>query len=90
MSTTKNDLSRWFDEGIKAGQKFMIVVCDEFDYKDYPVFTNDEDFKKQYQKYDGANMQRIMEVYDLTKNKDSQLNESRAFNFPPTFQNEGS
>jgi hypothetical protein len=86
MAATKDDLSRWFDEGIKANQKYMIVVCDTFDYKDYPVYTGEDNFKEQYQKHDGVNMQRIMEVYDLSKNKPAQLNEFNSFNLPPSFQ----
>lgn len=88
MSTTNNEISRWFDEGVKKGKKYLIVVCDAFDHEDYPVFTDDKDFSDKYEHYKKANMQRIMEVYNLNEDKDVQLNEPRAFNFPPSFPRE--
>jgi len=60
----------------------MIVVCDTFDYEDYPVFVGkDEDVRAVEKEYDGINMQKVMEVYNLKINIDAQLNEKRAFNY---------
>jgi hypothetical protein len=39
MAATKDDLSNWFDDGVSAKATHMIVVCDTFNYDDYPVFT---------------------------------------------------
>ncbi len=65
----------------------MIVVCDTFDHEDYPVYVKPgEDVRKKYAEYDGPNMQRVMEVYALHLDLESQLNEHRAKHFenPPT------
>jgi len=82
MGTTKQEIEQWFDRGINEGATHMIVVCDSFDYEDYPVFVSPaEDVKEIYSKYDGKNMQRVMEVYNLSMNKESQFISGRAFNF---------
>jgi len=61
----------------------MIVVCDSFDYTDYPVYCDDkEEYFAQYKQHDGKNMQRIMETYDLEMSFEDQLNEHRA-NYGP-------
>ena len=82
MGTTKEDISAWFDMGVQQGATHMIVVCDTFDHEDYPVFVlPGEDVREKYKKYDGENMQRVMEVYSLKKSKESQLGERRVFHF---------
>jgi hypothetical protein len=63
MGTTISKLKDWFDEGVAKGATHMIVVCDTFDYEDYPVYVlPGEDFDVEYAKYDMVNMQRVMEV----------------------------
>lgn len=82
MATSKEDISGWFDAGKKKKAGFMIIVCDTFDYGDYPVYADREDFKEKYTEHDGKNMQRIMEVYNLSLNKDLQMKQKRVFHFP--------
>lgn len=82
MGTTKEDIGTWFDEGVQQGATHMIVVCDTFDYEDYPVYVKPgEDVREKYEQYNGKNMQRVMEVYSLKKSKESQLDERRVFHF---------
>jgi len=82
--TTRMDLKVWFDQGKKEGATHMIVVCDTFDYGDYPAYVGkDENVHERINHYRLASMQRIMEIYDLSMDRDEQLNESRAYNFPP-------
>ncbi len=80
--TTKQDISRWFDRGTEDGAQYLIVACDTYDWSDYPVFVSKEEFDDKYKELDGKNMQKIMEVYDLSKDKDEQLNMHRCFNRP--------
>ncbi len=81
MGTTRQDISSWFDQGVKKKATHLIVVCDTFDHEDYPVYAaNEAEASKKYTEYNGPNMQRVMEVYDLRMNKEQQLNEHRAFN----------
>lgn len=83
MAATKNDLIRWFKEGVEAGVARMVIWCDTFDYGDYPVYTNltGQELMDWTQKENGQNMKRLMEVYDLTADMDAQMNERRAFHY---------
>lgn len=74
MGTTVSELAEWFDHGVKQAALYMLVVCDGFDHIDYPVYVDDAKyFDDTYAKYDGKNMQRIMEVYDLVADRAVQL-----------------
>ncbi len=81
MGTTKEDIKIWIDRGIKEKATHVIIVCDTFDYEDYPVMVkSSEDVHEIIQKYNGKNMQKIMEVYNLKLNIEQQLNEHRTYN----------
>lgn len=58
------------------------MVCDTFDYEDYPVEVKpDEDVRKVEAQYNGPNMQKVMEVYNLSMDMDKQLGQFRSFNY---------
>jgi len=80
--TTKHDIKEWLDLGIERGATHVIVVCDTFSYEDYPVYVmstqNSRDVAKQY---DGTNMQKVIEVYDLKKDIFEQLSQPRIMNY---------
>lgn len=83
MATTVEDIRRWL-ENAPEGTHHMLVVCDTFDYEDYPVYVKEgEDTTKVAAKYNGQNMQRLMEVYSLTGKHsiESQLNGGRVHNY---------
>lgn len=83
MAANRDDIQRWIDKGIADGAKWMIVVCDSFDYDDYPVYADSvEEFDEKYDHFNGKNMQRIMEVYDLEMDIPSQMNLRRAWSYP--------
>lgn len=82
MATTKKMISDWFDRGVKENATHMIVACDTFDWEDYPVYVKPtETVRDEVAKYNGPNMQKVMEVYDLKRDRDEQLNQGRAYNF---------
>jgi hypothetical protein len=81
MAATRQDIEGWFDRGVKQKSRHMIVVCDSFDYDDYPVFTTTDDECLQRYKNPGE-MQRVREVYDLRADKAEQMNERRAMRLP--------
>lgn len=82
MAVTRQEISGWFDQGVKDGREFMIIVCDTFDYEDYPVYSSRGRLAEEMRNHDGKNMQRIMEVYDLKKPKEAQMNATRAWEVP--------
>lgn len=78
--TAKDEIERWYDEGVKIGATHMIVVCDTFDYDDYPKYVMPgEDVRKA--SIGLGEMQRLMEVYNLSMDKATQMAEHRAFNY---------
>lgn len=80
---TSSEISEWFDRGKSSPENtHMLVVCDTFDYEDYPVFVKkDKTVQEVYSEYNGKNMQRVMEVYNLNMDKNAQLTGKRTFNF---------
>lgn len=82
MGTTRDDIRSWLERAKKDGATHVIVVCDTYDHEDYPVeVKKGEDVRKKFDEYNGKNMQRVMEVYNLSLDIDKQLLEHRAFNF---------
>lgn len=81
MGTSRTELSNWFDRGVTQGASHMIVVCDTFDWEDYPVFvtpTAERPISAEVAAHNGPNMQKVMEVYDLRQPKGPQLAQIRA------------
>lgn len=82
MGTSVATLSGWFDEGVAQGATHMVVVCDTYDWTDYPVYvTVDQDVRKVAEANNGPNMTRLMEVYNLSMSKAAQMAQHRAFNY---------
>ncbi len=85
MGTTREEIGGWFDRGVAQKATHLIVVVDDFDHEDYPVFftcTREGALAKVDEYSKGMHsMQRVMEVYALTLPKDPQLSEHRSFNY---------
>lgn len=82
MATSRPELIAWFNRGVEKEATHMIVVCDTFDHEDYPVYVPaGKNPRTEAAKYDGRNMQKIMEVYDLRLDRDEQMAEVRAFHY---------
>ena len=96
MAATVEDLSEWFDEGKKRGATHVVIMCDTFNYDDYPVYVMPgTDVRELVHgkvgpdgKYipgrDGQNMQSLMEVYAMHLDKEMQFKErrSRHYEYP--------
>ncbi len=81
--TTKEEIRNWILTGKKdKSLTHMLVVCDTFDWEDYPVYVSKkENVRRVYNEYHGPNMQKVMEVYSLRKDVEEQLEERRSFHF---------
>jgi len=66
------EISDWFDRGVTDEQSFMLVVCDTFDYENYPVYVATVDEAREIKDSPG-NMQKVMEIYNLHADKFLQL-----------------
>jgi hypothetical protein len=82
MATTEKDIKRWIKSAKKEKATHLIVVCDTWDYEDYPVtVSKKENVMDVYNEYNGKNMQKVMEVYNLKEDIEKQLKKFRSFNF---------
>jgi len=75
MAATGKDVDFWIKMAKKDKMKYIISVCDTFDYSDYPVYCKDDkELKKKEKQYRNENMQRINEIITIdygTNNKRS-------------------
>lgn len=75
MVASRTDVDRWIATAKEEGNKFIISVCDTFDYDDYPMYAKDEkELEKKKEEVRNASMQRINEV--ITINEDGSVYES--------------
>ena len=78
----KEKIISWIARGQKQCATHMIVVCDTYDWEEHPVYVMpSEDVHKKFDEFNGQNMQKVMEVYNLQKDIDKQISQCRAFEF---------
>ena len=72
---------KWFDAGVKKGATHLIIGWDWFDNDNFPVYVMTGCNARE--RYDELlrTGNKADEVYDLRLNKESQMNEHRAFHF---------
>jgi hypothetical protein len=80
MAANLKTITNWYDRGKAENYRYMIVVCDTFDYSDYPIYTTEANYSQEYAR--ASSQGRIMEVYDLAGDKMKQLSEPRANSGP--------
>ena len=83
MAASRDEISEWFDEGAKIPENtHMLVVCDEFDWEDYPIYISaDDDARTKRNEYDEKPMSKVMECYNLKKAKRPQMDVARCWEF---------
>lgn len=82
MAANREDIERWLEAARQENATHVIIVCDTYDWDDYPVDVYaGQDVRKIESHYNGKNMQKVMEVYSLTGKHsiEEQLNTHRAF-----------
>lgn len=80
MAASKREIRGWLEQGINTGATHVIVVCDTWDYEDYPVYVEkNESVKDRLTYYQRASMQKVMEVYNLSMDIEDQLDERCAW-----------
>ena len=50
MAATRNDIKRWLAEARAQGATHMIVVCDTYDWEDFPVYVRPEEDVREVEK----------------------------------------
>lgn len=80
---TREEIKGWLELGIVKGVKYVMVFCDTFDYTYYPVYIKDpKEVSDRYNRAASGKGDRLMEVYDLSLDIDTQLQERRAMHLP--------
>lgn len=80
MAASRQEISKWFDEMKSLGHEYLLVVCDTFDHEDYPVGVSKRAIRTVVDEYNKQPLQRVIECYDLSMDKDTQMSEYRAWN----------
>lgn len=81
MAASKSEIQKWIKKAKNDDCSHLLVICDAFDYMDYPVYVNkNQNINTIVKIYRNKNMNRIMEIYDLNKDISEQINEIRCWN----------
>jgi hypothetical protein len=81
MAATARQIKDWFDAAARLEVPFMLVVCDLFNYEDYPVYIDEEKNPREVSAhYDRMDMQKVMECYDISLGWEAQ-SEGRVHNY---------
>jgi len=81
MAATREDIQRWLQTGIEKEATHVIVMCDTFDWDDYPVYVSaNEDIHEKLKECRNKSMAKVMEVYNLKMDIEAQMREHRAYN----------
>lgn len=82
MAASREDIKRWLETAKEKGATHVVVVCDTFDWDDYPVYVMPgEDARKIAEANNGPNMTKLMEVYNMAMPVDQQMSAHRVFNY---------
>ena len=69
MAATRAEVNSWIETAKQTNKKFIISVCDTWDYDDYPVYCVDaEEANKKIPTFNGVNMQKINEIIRINDN----------------------
>lgn len=80
MAASKSQIRAWVDKGVKAGATHVIIVYDQWDIEDFPVYVGKgQSVEEIVSSHNGKNMCSVMEVYNLSMDIDAQMNELRAW-----------
>mgnify|MGYP005664452153 CR=1 FL=1 len=80
MAASLIEITGWVTKP-PEGTKFVVIVCDTFDHDDYPCYFDSAE-KCVAKVSSPGEMQRVMEVYDLSLDVSSQISEHRAWHMP--------
>lgn len=81
MAATRQDIECWLQQGVASNSTHVVIFCDTFDWEDYPVYVQrGQDVLKVIEEHKKENhMDKVMEVYNLSLDIQSQLAEYRAY-----------
>ncbi len=79
---TRNDIEYWFNEGKKAGATHFFVVQDKVKSVVSPVYVAvGENLDDKAREIEGAAPSFVLELYNLSMDMETQLNEHQGLNY---------
>lgn len=75
----KDQISKWFDEGISLKMEHMIIAKDVAENETYVVYT--KIVERSVATLVESRSQKVLEVYNLKQDKEEQLNEDCNWRF---------
>lgn len=82
MKTSTDLIRTWLQEGKEDKATHVAVFSDDFSHEYYPVsYHSREAAQAGVREKDGKNMQRVIEVYNLSMDWNKQLRADRSFNY---------
>lgn len=87
-AATRAEISAWFDKGVERKATHLAVFCDTFDHEDYPVYITTGDTgeaRRAVEEHSKNKMVKLVEVYHLGSDKETQMAERRAHHYEPFF-----
>ena len=86
IAAGKEEIREWFQNGVKNKHKYMLIVYDQMDApdeSDSAYYADDKDeARRLVGTFNDDPMCKIMEIYDLTMDMETQLAEKRVWNLP--------
>lgn len=81
MPATYEEIKSMVEKGYAMDDcTHIIIVCDTYDYNNYPVFViRGRDIHAEIERIKGESMQRVDEVYSTDLSIESQMAERRAW-----------
>jgi hypothetical protein len=81
VTATHQDISGWFDEGLDKGATHMIVMCDTYEYFNFPMYIMPgESPREKFEEYvkSMGSAYCADECYSYSLSKEYQMRERRA------------
>ena len=86
IAAGKEEIRQWFSEGVAKGARYMLIVYDQMDFSDNsdsPFYAESEDSARSIlREFNRDSMCKVMEIYDLSADREAQLAEKRAWRLP--------
>lgn len=81
MTASRQDIIDWLAEASKVGATHLIVMHDQWDHENFPVYVMPGQSARAEAGKHVSNMQEVEECYSMSRDLAAQLNEHRARNF---------
>ena len=78
--TGVTEIEGWVEEGKKRGATHVVIVCDKFNYEDFPVYVMPGEEVRAVINTHSTDSEKVMECYKMSLNIQTQLLERRAYN----------